>query len=136
MRLRPGGAGGSPCRAAQGAGKRQALPPPVARAGAATLPDGRVLVVGGVNDSGKAGYHVEDDPDFNNPSYCIYDPAAKWAGPPVAGLQRQPAPLWLASRLLCHCGLLHAPLRWAAPCWDLASTPPPCLPCLQVVWAR
>ncbi|KAI3437758.1 hypothetical protein D9Q98_000206 [Chlorella vulgaris] len=45
--------------------------------GVATLPDGKVIVVGGVADSGKAGYHVEDDRSVDNPSYEVYDPIAR-----------------------------------------------------------
>lgn len=44
--------------------------------GAATLPDGRVLVVGGVADSGEAGYHAEDH-SLDNPTYTVYDPDAQ-----------------------------------------------------------
>ncbi|KAL4856170.1 Aldehyde oxidase 1 [Chlorella vulgaris] len=45
--------------------------------GVATLPDGKVIVVGGVADSGKAGYHVEDDRSVDNPSYEVYDPITR-----------------------------------------------------------
>lgn len=60
-------------------GQGLSLPPAPCRRypGAATLPDGRVLIVGGTVDSGKAGYHVEENPEFNNPTYCTYDPATK-----------------------------------------------------------
>lgn len=45
-----------------------------------TLPDGRVLVIGGVPDPGDAGYDgitraPDADPALDNPSYEIYDPA-------------------------------------------------------------
>jgi hypothetical protein len=42
---------------------------------AATLADGRVVVVGGVADSGKAGYHAVDEPELDNPTYTVYNPA-------------------------------------------------------------
>lgn len=46
----------------------------------ATLPDGRVLVVGGVADSGEAGYHA-DDRSLDNPTYEVYNPAdSSWSG--------------------------------------------------------
>ncbi|EFN56008.1 hypothetical protein CHLNCDRAFT_145404 [Chlorella variabilis] len=45
--------------------------------GVATLGDGKVLVVGGVADSGKAGYYVEGETEYDNPSYEVYDPATK-----------------------------------------------------------
>lgn len=42
------------------------------------LPGSRLLqVVGGVNDSGKAGYHVADEPEYDNPSYEIYNPKTR-----------------------------------------------------------
>lgn len=45
-----------------------------------TLPDGRVLVIGGVPDAGDAGYDgitraPDADPALDNPSYEVYDPA-------------------------------------------------------------
>jgi hypothetical protein len=43
-----------------------------------TLPDGRVLVVGGVNLSGKAGYWFETW-EVDNPTYEVYDPASRCA---------------------------------------------------------
>lgn len=36
--------------------------------GVVTLPDGHVLVVGGTKDSGKAGYRVEGEHHYDNPS--------------------------------------------------------------------
>ena len=40
---------------------------------AVTLSDGKVLVVGGTNDSGKAGYGNENKPEADNPTYVVYD---------------------------------------------------------------
>ncbi|KAL4425029.1 hypothetical protein ABPG77_001807 [Micractinium sp. CCAP 211/92] len=49
--------------------------------GVATLPDGKVVAIGGVLDSGEAGYHAEDTPHYDNPSYEVYDPATgEWSG--------------------------------------------------------
>lgn len=47
--------------------------------GVSTLPPAaaQVLVVGGVKDSGKAGYAHEGKRDVDNPSYVVLDPAAK-----------------------------------------------------------
>lgn len=35
----------------------------------------QVIAIGGVIDSGEAGYHAEDTPHLDNPSYEVYDPA-------------------------------------------------------------
>lgn len=45
----------------------------------ATLGDGRVLVVGGVLDSGTGGYSYTDQQELDNPSYMIYTPATRRA---------------------------------------------------------
>lgn len=40
----------------------------------------QVMAIGGVLDSGEAGYHAEDTPHYDNPSYEVYDPATGSAG--------------------------------------------------------
>lgn len=53
--------------------------PPCRYPGACTLPDGKVLVVGGVKQSGAAGYAARDK-SKDNPTYEIYDPKARRFG--------------------------------------------------------
>ncbi|PSC76751.1 kelch domain-containing [Micractinium conductrix] len=40
-----------------------------------TLHDGRVVVVGGIIDSGQAGWHAEGNYTADNPTYTVYNPA-------------------------------------------------------------
>lgn len=55
------------------------LPPP--RAGVVTLPDGDVLIVGGVAHNGQGGWQA--DParrdEYDNPTYVVFDPKTKYA---------------------------------------------------------
>lgn len=58
--------------------RRRSLPPACAArtAGAATLPDGKILVVGGVEDSSAASYDTADRKG-ENPTHTVYDPATE-----------------------------------------------------------
>lgn len=52
------------------------LPP---AAGTATLPDGRVLIVGGVKRNGRSGWPWDNAEGraSNNPTYAVFNPATK-----------------------------------------------------------
>lgn len=45
--------------------------------GVGTLADGKLLIVGGSGKSGDAGYHAQERPENDNPTYEVYDPESR-----------------------------------------------------------
>ncbi|PSC68470.1 kelch domain-containing [Micractinium conductrix] len=68
------------------------MPSPKWYPGVATLPDGRVIVVGGVTRT--AATECTSNPTYNNPTYYIYEPDTTFFSSSKPGMERQLKMAW------------------------------------------